>query len=271
MHPILKVRHLSKQFSIPKGLFGHLKIDAVKPLSISLNEGQTLAIIGQNGSGKSTLAKMLVGMVQPSSGDIWIDNQKLEYGDYCSRYSVIRMIFQNAESSFDPRLKIGQLLEVPLKQHSCQSVGERTDRIYAALKQVGLLPEYANHYPSEMASGQKQRVALARALILNPKVIILDEALAALDISMRSQILNLMLDLQEKHKISYIYVTQDIGMMKHISDQILVMDNGEAVEYGNTAEVLASPLSKITQKLIQSYFGEALTADAWRTDTRFKT
>ena len=119
-----------------------------------------------------------------------------------------------------------------------------------------------------MAAGQKQRVALARALILKPKVIILDEALAALDISMRSQLVNLMLSLQEEQQISYVYVTQDIGMMKHISDQIIVMHNGEVVEYGNTAEVLASPLSDITQKLINSYFGEALTADTWRTDTR---
>ncbi len=265
---ILKVRNLSKQFKIPKGLFGHLHIDAVKPLSFSLNEGKTLAIIGQNGSGKSTLAKMLVGMIKPDTGDIWLEDHKLEYGDYSSRYSLIRMIFQNVESSFDPRLRIGQLLEIPLKKNANYTATEREKRIYEVLKQVGLMPEHTAYYPSVMAAGQKQRVALARALILKPKVIILDEALAALDISMRSQIINLMLSLQEEQKISYIYVTQDIGMMKHISDQILVMNNGEVVEYGNTAEVLASPLSDITQKLIHSYFGEALTADTWRTDTR---
>ncbi|WP_294612618.1 ATP-binding cassette domain-containing protein [uncultured Gilliamella sp.] len=268
MNPILKVRNLSKQFIIPKGIFGHLRIDAVKPLSFSLNEGKTLAIIGQNGSGKSTLAKMLVGMLKPDSGDIWIDDHKVKYGDYDSRYQLIRMIFQHVESSFDPRLRIGQLLEVPLKRNADYDAIEREKLINAVLKQVGLLPEHASYYPSVMAAGQKQRVALARALILKPKVIILDEALAALDISMRSQIVNLMLSLQEQQKISYVYVTQDIGMMKHISDDILVMHNGDLVEYGNTAEVLASPLSDITQKLIHSYFGEALTADAWRTDTR---
>lgn len=268
MNPVLKVRNLSKRFAIPKGFLGHLYIDAVKPLSFSLNEGKTLAIIGQNGSGKSTLAKMLVGMINPDAGDIWIEDTKLEYGDYQNRCQLIRMIFQNADSSFDPRLKIGKILEIPLKQNTQLTAKERERLIYSVLKQVGLSTEHANYYPSVMAAGQKQRVAIARALILKPKVIIFDEALTALDISMRSQIINLILSLQEEYNYSYVYVTQDIGMMKHISDQILVMHNGEVVESGNTAEVLASPLSEITQKLVRSYFGEALTADTWRTDTR---
>ncbi|XKM14081.1 ATP-binding cassette domain-containing protein [Orbaceae bacterium ac157xtp] len=268
MNPVLKVRNLSKRFKIAKGSFGHHYIDAVKPVSFSLGEGKTLAIIGKNGSGKSTLAKLLVGMIKPDAGDIWIDNQKLEYGDYKTRCQLIRMIFQNVDNSFDPRLKIGQILEIPLKQNVNYSASEREKMIYDVLKQVGLSAEHANYYPLFMAAGQKQRVALARALILKPKVIIFDEALAALDISIRSQIVNLMLALQAEHQLSYVYVTQDLGMMKHISDQILVMNNGEVVESGNTAEVLASPLSDITQKLVHSYFGEALTADTWRTDTR---
>lgn len=268
MEPILKVRNLSKHFMIPKGLFSHLRIDAVQPLSFSLYEGKTLAIIGNNGSGKSTLAKMLVGMIAPDTGDIWVGEHKLRYGDYQTRSQLIRMIFQNVDSSFDPRLRIGQLLEIPLKQNTQLSGSERERLIHDVLNKVGLQPEHALYYPAIMATGQKQRVALARALILQPKVIILDEALAALDISVRSQIINLMLELQEAQKISYVYVTQDIGIMKHISDQILVMHHGALVEYGNTAEVLASPLSDITKKMIESYFGEALTADTWRKDTR---
>lgn len=268
MNPVLKVKNLTKRFIIPKGLFGHIAIDAVKSVSFSLHEGKTLAIIGQNGSGKSTVAKILVGMIDPDVGDIWVDDQKLEYGDYKTRCQLIRMIFQNVDSSFDPRLKIGQILEIPLKQNTLLDAREREQLIYGVLKQVGLSAEHASYYPTVMAAGQKQRVALARALILQPKVIIFDEALTALDISMRSQIVNLMLSLQQEQKLSYVYVTQDIGMMKHISDQILVMHNGEVVESGNTAEVLASPLSDITQKLVHSYFGEALTADSWRTDTR---
>lgn len=268
MNPILRVRNLAKRFYIPKGLFGHTIIDAVKPLSFSLNEGKTLAIIGHNGSGKSTLAKMIVGMLAPDTGDIWIDEQKIEYGDYRARCKLIRMIFQHVDSSFDPRLTVGQLLAIPLQQNTSLNKQERNELIYHVLKQVGLSADHIHYYPSVMAAGQKQRVAIARALILHPKVIIFDEALTALDISMRSQIINLMLSLQKEHNLSYIYVTQDIGMMKHISDQIIVMHEGELVEYGNTAEVLASPLSEVTQKMIQSYFGEALTADTWRTDTR---
>ncbi|WP_392566544.1 ATP-binding cassette domain-containing protein [Utexia brackfieldae] len=268
MNPVLKVRHLSKTFSIARGLFGHDNIAAVKSVSFSLNEGKTLAVIGKNGSGKSTLAKMLVGMIKPTSGNIWVEDRKLEYGDYRYRSQLIRMIFQNPDNSFDPHLKIGQLLELPLKQNTQLDIFQREQLIYDVLKQVGLLPDHASYYPATMAAGQKQRVALARALILKPKVIIADEALAALDISMRSQIINLMLSLQEQYQISYVYVTQDIGMMKHISDQIMVMQEGEVVEYGNTAEVLTSPLSEVTQKLVQSYFGEALTADTWRKDTR---
>lgn len=268
INTVLKVRNLSKTFSISKGLFHHDHIHAVKPVTFSLGEGKTLAIIGQNGSGKSTLAKMLVGMIEPTSGEIWVEDEKLEYGDYSTRCQLVRMIFQNPDSSFDPRLRIGQLLEMPLKQNTTLDAQQREKEIYRVLKQVGLLPDHAQYYPSVMAAGQKQRVALARALILKPKVIIADEALAALDISMRSQIINLMLSLQEEFNISYVYVTQDIGMMKHISDQILVMQNGEVVEHGNTAEVIASPLSDVTKKLVQSYFGEALTADTWRKDTR---
>lgn len=139
-------------------------------------------------------------------------------------------------------------------------------RINATLRQVGLLPDHADYYPHMLASGQKQRVALARALILQPEVIVADEALASLDMSLRSQIINLILELQETQKIAYIYVTQHLGMAKHVSDQILVMHNGEVVERGNTAEVLASPLHDVTRRLITSHFGEALSAEAWRQD-----
>ena len=131
---------------------------------------------------------------------------------------------------------------------------------------VGLLPDHVSYYPHMLAPGQKQRLGLARAMILRPKVIIADEALASLDMSMRSQLINLMLELQEKQGISYIYVTQHLGMMKHISDQVLVMHQGEVVERGSTADVLASPLHELTKRLIAGHFGEALTADAWRKD-----
>jgi cationic peptide transport system ATP-binding protein len=263
---LLEVRNLSKTFRYRTGFFQKQDLEAVKPVSFTLREKQTLAIIGENGSGKSTLAKMLSGMIEPSGGEIIINDNPLRFGDYRYRSPQIRMIFQDSNTSLNPRQRIGQQLEIPLRLNSQLDAIEREHRIDLTLRQVGLLPDHANYYPHMLAPGQRQRVALARTLILQPKVIIADEALASLDMSMRSQIINLMLELQEKQGISYIYVTQHIGMMKHISDQLLVMHNGEVVERGNTAEVLAAPLHDLTKRLIFSHFGEALTADAWRSD-----
>lgn len=263
---LLEVRNLCKTFRYRTGLFRKMNLQAVKPLNFTLKAKQTLAIIGENGSGKSTLAKMLAGMVEPTDGEILVDDQNLVFGDYRQRSQMIRMIFQDPTTSLNPRQRIGQILESPLRLTSDMDAPAREARINQTLRQVGLLPDHANYYPHMLASGQVQRVALARALILQPKVIVADEALAALDMSMRSQIINMMLELQEKHGISYIYVTQHLGMMKHISDQVLVMHNGEVVERGNTAEVLAAPLHDLTKRLVSSHFGEALTADAWRRD-----
>jgi len=263
---LLEVRNLSKTYRYRTGLFRRQHVEAVKEVSFTLRERQTLAIIGENGSGKSTLAKMLSGMVEPSTGDIVIDDHPLQYGDYGYRSQRIRMIFQDPSTSLNPRQRISQILDFPLRLNTSLPPEEREKRIVATLRQVGLRRDHATYYPHMLAPGQKQRVALARALILQPKVIVADEAMASLDMSMRSQLINLMLELQDKHGLSYIYVTQHLGMMKHISDQLLVMHQGEVVERGSTADVLASPLHDLTKRLINSHFGEPLTADAWRKD-----
>lgn len=263
---LLEVRNLSKTYRYRTGLFRRQHVEAVKEISFTLPARQTLAIIGENGSGKSTLAKMLSGMVAPSSGEILIDDHPLEYGDYGYRSQRIRMIFQDPSTSLNPRQRISQILDFPLRLNTDLDAVEREKRIIATLRQVGLLRDHASYYPHMLAPGQKQRIGLARALILQPKVIVADEALAALDMSMRSQLINLMLELQDKHGISYIYVTQHLGMMKHISDKVLVMHQGEVVERGSTADVMACPLHDLTKRLISSHFGEALTADAWRKD-----
>lgn len=255
---LLEVHNLSKTFRYRTGMFRRQHVEAVKDVSFSLGTRQTLAIIGENGSGKSTLAKMLSGMIAPSDGDISIDGRKLEFGDYAWRSQRIRMIFQDPSTSLNPRQRISQILDFPLRLNTELESEEREKRIIATLRQVGLLPDHASYYPHMLAPGQKQRIGLARALILQPKVIVADEALAALDMSMRSQLINLMLELQEKHGIAYVYVTQHLGMMKHISDQVLVMHHGEVVERGATAEVLASPQHELTKRLVSSHFGETL-------------
>ncbi|MGL4861199.1 MAG: putrescine export ABC transporter ATP-binding protein SapF [Enterobacteriaceae bacterium] len=254
MSPLLEVRDLSKTFRFHTGLFRRHQLQAVHPVSFTLQAGETLAIIGENGSGKSTLAKMIAGMVEPSGGEILIQGHPLHYGDYRYRCQRVRMIFQDPSTSLNPRKRVGQLLELSLKLNTDLDLHAREQHINRTLRQVGLLPEHANYYPYMLAAGQKQRIALARALILQPQIIIADEALAALDITVRSQIINLMLELQETQGISYIYVTQHLSMMRHISDQVLVMQAGEVVERGHTAEVLAAPQHPMTNKLINSYF-----------------
>lgn len=195
-----------------------------------------------------------------------IDDHPLEFGDYSFRSQRIRMIFQDPSTSLNPRQRISQILDFPLRLNTDLEPEARRKRVFETLRMVGLLPDHESYYPHMLAPGQKQRLGLARALILRPKVIIADEALASLDMSMRSQLINLMLELQEKQGISYIYVTQHLGMMKHISDQVMVMHQGEVVERGSTADVMASPLHELTKRLIAGHFGEALTADAWRKD-----
>ncbi|RRF75453.1 peptide ABC transporter ATP-binding protein SapF [Klebsiella pneumoniae] len=253
---LLEVRQLSKTFRYRTGWFHRQTVEAVKPLSFTLRERQTLAIIGENGSGKSTLAKMLAGMVEPTSGELLIDDHPLTFGDYSYRSQKIRMIFQDPSTSLNPRQRISQILDFPLRLNTDLDAEARQKQIIDTLRMVGLLPDHVSYYPHMLAPGQKQRLGLARALILRPKVIVCDEALASLDMSMRSQLINLMLELQEKQGISYIYVTQHLGMMKHISDQVLVMHNGEVVERGSTADVLASPLHDLTRRLIAGHFGK---------------
>lgn len=253
--PLLEVKHLTKVYHYNTGLFRLENVEAVKNVSFTLCEKETLAIIGENGSGKSTLAKMLSGMIAPTSGDMMMGDQQLQYGDYHFRSQRIRMIFQNTSTSLNPRQRIGQILDFSLRINTNLTSKEREKHIIATLKQVGLLQDHAAYYPHMLAPGQKQRIGLARALILQPKIIVADEAMASLDISMRSQLINLMLELQEKRGLAYIYVTQDLAIAKHISDQLLVMREGEVVESGETASVFARPQHDLTKRLISTYFG----------------
>ncbi|MBT0726375.1 peptide ABC transporter ATP-binding protein SapF [Rosenbergiella australiborealis] len=266
LETLLEVRNLSKTYRYKTGLFRSQPIEAVKNVSFTLKERQTLAIIGENGSGKSTLAKMLAGMVEPSAGEILINNQPLVYGDYRFRSPLIRIILQDPTASLNPRQRVSQILDLPLRLNSQLTDEQRYTHIITTLKKVGLLKEHAGLYPHMLAPGQRQRLALARALILQPKIVIADEAMTSLDMTMRSQLVNLMLELQERDGLSYIYVTQQIGMMKHVSDGLIVMRAGEIVERGGTADVLACPLHDLTRKLINSHFGSELTSDAWRND-----
>ncbi|GLR04213.1 ABC transporter ATP-binding protein [Vibrio hyugaensis] len=259
MSALLEVDNLSKEFVTRSGLFKRTVKEAVKPVSFTLEPGQTIGFIGQNGSGKSTLARMLAGVVEPSSGEIRVNGERLEHKDYSTRCKLIRMIFQDPNTSLNPRIQIGRILEGPLKRNTNMPPDARMKRVKETLLRVGLLPEHAYFYPQMLAAGQKQRVCLARALILQPSIIVADEALNGLDMAMRSQIINLFLELQEEMGLSFVYVSQHIGIVKHITDKVMVMHEGEVVEFGETNQVLTNPEHAITQRLVESHFYKAPT------------
>ncbi|WP_373777307.1 ATP-binding cassette domain-containing protein [Glaesserella sp.] len=261
--PLLDVQALSKRFTDRIDIFHKQDFYAVENVSFTLNHQETLAIIGANGAGKSTLAKMLVGITEPTSGKIMFKDQELQYGDYAFRSKKIRMIFQDPNDAFDPNYNIGQILDSPLKLATNLSEEKRNERIFRTLKLVGMYPEHALIHIKDTSSSQKQRVALARALILNPEIIIVDDTLSMLDFSVKSQLTNLMLNLQERLGLAYIYVGQNLGIIKHLADKLMVMDEGKIVEYGNTKELLLRPQNPLTMRLIESHFGKALTEDAW--------
>lgn len=263
MTALLQVEELSKSFKEDLGLFGSREFKAVHNVSFTLERKKTLALIGNNGSGKSTLAKMIVGITQPTSGKILFNGEPLTFGDYQYRAKHIRMVFQDPNTSFNPGANIGQILDTPLRLLSQLNEQQRNEKIFNTLRLVGLYPDHANVKINTMSVSQKQRVALARSLILEPEIIISDDALNTLDASVKTQLTNLMLEVQERLGIAYIYVGQHLGIIKHIADEILVLDNGQIAEYGPTRKLLSHPKSDVTKRFVESYFGRELDDSAW--------
>ncbi|MEI6893339.1 MAG: ATP-binding cassette domain-containing protein [Colwellia sp.] len=252
MSVLLEVKDLSKSFKL-KGYWYHKRtFCALSPLSFTIESKKTLAIVGENGSGKSTLAKILVGAKTPSSGEIYLNGQLLNNQHFKERCQKIRMIFQDFGTTLNPSLTIQQLLDEPLTLNTDLDETERYQLIYTTLHKVGLLGDHMNFYPHMFSGGQKQRISLARAIILQPQVIILDEALAALDPSLRSQMINLLLDLQQQMGLAYILISHNLGIVRHFSDDVIVLSHGEVVESGKTLEVMRNPQHKVTQKLMMS-------------------
>lgn len=264
--PLLKVENLCKSFDNSSGFFFSGRFKAVNNASFTLDKKQTLAIIGKNGSGKSTLVKMIAGITEPDSGQILFERRPLSFGDYQYRAQHIRMVFQDANSAFNPRLNIGQALDAPLKIATDLTEAQRNKKIFDTLRLVGLYPDYTNLKIKHLPVSQKQRVALARALILEPEIIIVDDALGSLDASVKIQLLNLTLDLQAHLGISYIYVGENLGLIKHMADQVLVMDEGKIIEQGTPYQLFTAPAADITRRFVESHFGRLLTADSWQND-----
>lgn len=256
--PILKVRDLSVEFTIGSGgLFGSTKIlRAVKNVSFDLYQGETLGIVGESGCGKSTLSRAIIRLLPATSGEaVWLgrDIQKMNSNELLGLRKDIQMIFQDPLASLNPRMTAGDIIAEPLKIHM-PNIGkeERAVRVAEMMQKVGLLPNMINKYPHEFSGGQCQRIGIARALITNPKLIICDEAVSALDVSIRAQVVNLLMDLQKELGISLLFISHDIAVVRHIAQRIMVLYFGEVVEIGEAEQVTMDPHHDYTKRLIAS-------------------
>ncbi|RUO80623.1 peptide ABC transporter ATP-binding protein [Idiomarina tyrosinivorans] len=250
MSPLLEVKNLSKNYTHKAHFLPGKQVSALSDISFTLARGEILAIMGETSSGKSTLAKIVAGVETPSSGDIWVNGQRLEKHNYRQRCQVIRMVFQDSDASLNRQLTIGEQLDEPLRFNTDLVATERRRRIREVLQRVGLLAEHAEFFPHMLATGQKQRVAIARAILLEPQIVVADEALAALDPSVRAQIINLLLDLQQDMGISYIFVSHSAEIVKHIADKILVLQHGKIVEFKETAALFDAPTDDYIERLL---------------------
>ncbi len=252
---VLAVENLSKTYKLSSWRFKKPTIKALDNISFQLKRGQTLAIVGESGSGKSSLARLLVGSDVPTAGKVFIDDQdvySLSRNEQKKHLKKIRMVFQNPFSSLNPHSRIGATLEEPLRINTRLNSHDRKVIVNQALKRVGLREEHANRFPHMFSGGQQQRIAIARALILKPDVIVADEPLSALDVSVQAQILNLLMDLQEELKLSYVFISHDLGVVEHISDQVLVMYRGKLMEYGEVDQIFDASKHPYTRKLLSS-------------------
>ncbi len=253
MTPVLEAKNLKRDYHIPGGLFKPAKtVHAVKGVSFTVEQGKTLAIVGESGCGKSTLARM-VTMIDPvTEGDMLIDGRKVDIAHEpltAEMRSKVQIVFQNPYGSLNPRKKIGDILTEPLVINTRVPAGERRDRAMAMLKKVGLEEKHYGRYPHMFSGGQRQRVAIARALMLNPRLLVLDEPVSALDLSVQAQVLNLLVDLQDEFKLTYVFISHDLSVVRHIADDVMVMYFGEAVEYGSRDQVFENPQHSYTKTL----------------------
>ncbi|MCV2352545.1 dipeptide ABC transporter ATP-binding protein [Paucibacter sp. B2R-40] len=251
---ILEARGLKKSFFFKSGLFSKKEFKAVKEVNFKLRKGYTLGVVGESGSGKTTMGLTLLRLHEPTGGEVLFEGKdllKMNGVDWQKMRRRIQVVFQNPYASLNPRFTIGQTLVEPMEIHKIgKDHDERLARASALLKKVGLDDTVLNKYPHEFSGGQRQRIAIARCLTLNPEVLVLDEAVSALDVSVQAQVLNLLKDLQDEFGLSYVFISHDLAVVKFISDEVLVMQNGDVVEQSETQALLAHPQQEYTRKLL---------------------
>jgi len=253
---VIEAKGLVRNYSASRGAFRPpATLKALAGVSFSLEAGRTLAVVGESGSGKSTLARLLTLIEKPTAGALIIDGEDVAHADAARRRRLrreIQMVFQNPFGSLNPRQTIGRALEEPLLVNTRMSGPERKAAALAIMEKVGLRSEYYHRYPHMFSGGQRQRIAIARALVLRPKILVLDEPVSALDVSIRAQVLNLLAGLQEEFRLAYVFVSHDLSVVRHIADDVLVIYLGHAVEMGSRDAIFTSPQHPYTRALLSA-------------------
>jgi dipeptide transport system ATP-binding protein len=250
---VLEGRNIVRDYHVGGSLFGKAKtVRAVKGVSFTLQKGKTLAIVGESGCGKSTLGRILTLIDPQTSGELLIDGKPINIAKDRVTHELrrkVQIIFQNPYGSLNPRQKIGEVLGEPLLLNTNRTAAERRDLAMQMLVKVGLGPEHYNRYPHMFSGGQRQRIAIARALMLSPSLLVLDEPVSALDLSVQAQVLNLLADLQDEFNLTYVFISHDLSVVRYIADEVMVMYYGEVVEYGTRDEVFSNPQHSYTKTL----------------------
>lgn len=254
---ILEVKDLVKHFPMGGGFFGQNQqvVHAVNGINFKVKKGETLGIVGESGCGKSTAGRTIIRLYEPTSGQIFFEGQdvtKASGNDLLNLRRKMQMIFQDPYASLNPRMTVGDIIGEGLDIHKLASGQARTDRIYELLEVIGMNPEHANRFPHEFSGGQRQRIGIARALSVNPRLIICDEPISALDVSIQAQIVNMLEELQEKMGLTYLFIAHDLSMVKHISHRIAVMYLGRIVELTDSFELYKNPQHPYTQALLSA-------------------
>ncbi|WP_436718369.1 ABC transporter ATP-binding protein [Rossellomorea marisflavi] len=251
MTHIIEVDKLKKHYPIGKGAV----VKSVDDISIQIKKGETFGLVGESGSGKSTLGKTIVGLEGPTSGTIHYNGRDMTKLDKREKKRVnreIQVIFQDPHASLNPRMRVGDIIAEGIDAHRLARGKARQERVYELLEKVGLKPEHAKRYPHEFSGGQRQRIGIARALAVEPKFIVADEPISALDVSIQAQVINLLEDLKQEEELTYLFIAHDLGMVKHISDRIGVMYLGRMMELADSDELFRNPLHPYTKALLSA-------------------
>jgi peptide/nickel transport system ATP-binding protein/oligopeptide transport system ATP-binding protein len=253
---LLEVRHLSKEFSRKKGLFGKASVlRAVDDVSFAIEKGETFGLVGESGSGKTTTGRCILRLIEPTSGEVLFDGRdvlRLSRGDLRRARRDMQIVFQDPYSSLNPRMRVADIVEEPLIIHKLGAKREREQRVRELFALVGLNPDHLRRYPHEFSGGQRQRIGLARALALNPSLVIADEPVSALDVSVQAQVVNLLMELQQRLKLTYLFIAHDLRLVEHICSRVAVMYLGRIVEMGETAKLFAAPQHPYTRALLSA-------------------